>query len=134
MINLKSGATIASAAAALAAAAAGAGPTPTSSLPGAKVSSMSAMSAPLPNTNLHTTGTAANGGAAASSSSSSVTAIKCQGINACKGKGSCASASNSCQGQNGCKGRGWVIVATADVCTAQKGTVIDDKPKGKLPA
>jgi hypothetical protein len=32
--------------------------------------------------------------------------VKCEGINECKGHGSCKSASNACKGQNGCKGQG----------------------------
>lgn len=40
--------------------------------------------------------------------------VKCEGGNACKGKGACASASNSCAGQNGCKGKGWINTSAAD--------------------
>lgn len=57
--------------------------------------------------------------------------VKCAGINACKGKGGCAGASNSCSGQNGCKGKGWVE-ASAKECKDKKGTVVADKDaKGK---
>jgi hypothetical protein len=52
--------------------------------------------------------------------------VKCAGINACKGKGGCASATNGCSGQNGCKGKGWVE-ATSKECKDQKGTVVADK-------
>lgn len=34
--------------------------------------------------------------------------VKCSGINACKGKSACATATNACAGQNSCKGKGWV--------------------------
>ena len=34
--------------------------------------------------------------------------VRCEGVNACKGKGACHSASNACAGKNGCKGKGWV--------------------------
>ena len=34
--------------------------------------------------------------------------VHCEGVNACKGKGGCHSASNSCAGKNGCKGKGWM--------------------------
>jgi hypothetical protein len=34
--------------------------------------------------------------------------VQCQGVNACKGKSDCATASNACHGQNACKGQGWV--------------------------
>jgi len=52
--------------------------------------------------------------------------VKCAGINACKGKGGCASATNSCAGQNGCKGKG-VVDATTKECKDKKGTVVADK-------
>jgi hypothetical protein len=52
--------------------------------------------------------------------------VHCGGINACKGKGACAGASNSCSGKNGCKGKGWVE-ATAKECKDKKGTVMADK-------
>lgn len=57
--------------------------------------------------------------------------VKCSGINACKGKGGCAGASNSCSGQNGCKGKGWVETSAKE-CKDKKGTVVADKDaKGK---
>jgi hypothetical protein len=52
--------------------------------------------------------------------------VKCGGINACKGKGGCAGASNSCSGQNGCKGKGWVETSAKE-CKDKKGTVVADK-------
>jgi len=52
--------------------------------------------------------------------------VKCEGINACKGQGSCASARNDCAGKNGCKGQGWVL-ATAKECKAKGGTVLAAK-------
>src|SRR4029079_8481441 len=52
--------------------------------------------------------------------------VKCGGINSCKGKSSCHSASNGCAGLNSCKGKGWVE-ATAKECKDKKGTVIADK-------
>lgn len=63
--------------------------------------------------------------------------VKCQGINECKGKGSCATATNACAGQNACKGKGWLEVTAKD-CKAQKGTVLvdkkfDEKPKVSAP-
>ena len=32
--------------------------------------------------------------------------VKCAGLNACKGQGSCKSAGNDCKGKNACKGQG----------------------------
>jgi hypothetical protein len=59
--------------------------------------------------------------------------VKCEGINACKGKGSCASAKNDCAGKNGCKGKG-VTEATAKECKDKKGTVVADKKDDKKDA
>lgn len=39
----------------------------------------------------------------------------CVGANACKGLGSCKTASNSCKGQASCKGQGWVSL-TEEQC------------------
>ncbi len=50
--------------------------------------------------------------------------IHCQGVNACKGKTGCATASNKCKGLNACKGKGWVSMR-AESCT---------NIGGKLPA
>jgi hypothetical protein len=58
--------------------------------------------------------------------------VKCGGINACKGKGGCAGASNSCSGQNGCKGKGWVETSAKE-CKDKKGTVVTDKKDAKAP-
>jgi len=45
--------------------------------------------------------------------------IKCQGGNACKGQGACATATNACQGQNSCKGKSYVLL-TKEECEAAK--------------
>jgi len=55
--------------------------------------------------------------------------VKCAGINACKGQGSCASADNSCKGQNGCKGQGWVATDSAKDCTDKGGKVLANNKK-----
>ena len=52
--------------------------------------------------------------------------VQCAGANACKGKGSCHSASNACAGKNGCKGKGWTEMSEKD-CKAAKGTVVPEK-------
>lgn len=49
--------------------------------------------------------------------------VKCQGINSCKGTSKCGTATTSCAGQNACKGQGWIVVASAEECTKQGGTV-----------
>lgn len=56
--------------------------------------------------------------------------VKCEGINACKGKSACATAKNGCAGQNACKGTGWIEV-TAKECKAKKGKVVAEKPADK---
>jgi len=52
--------------------------------------------------------------------------VPCLGVNACKGQGTCHTASNACGGQNGCKGQGVVPMSAAD-CKAKGGTVREDK-------
>jgi hypothetical protein len=48
--------------------------------------------------------------------------VKCFGVNACKGKGSCKSLANSCKGQNSCKGKGFLIMSQT-ACKAKGGTL-----------
>lgn len=45
--------------------------------------------------------------------------IKCEGVNSCKGHGSCKSAANSCAGKNGCKGQSFSMMTTEE-CDAAK--------------
>jgi hypothetical protein len=52
--------------------------------------------------------------------------VQCQGVNSCRGKGACHSASNGCAGQNGCKGKGWVQM-TEKECKAKGGTIAKSK-------
>ena len=47
--------------------------------------------------------------------------VKCYGVNACKGKSACATATSSCAGHNACKGKGWIKLTAAD-CKAKGGT------------
>ena len=46
--------------------------------------------------------------------------VMCEGVNACKGKGACKTASSSCKGMNACKGKGAMEMSMAD-CTAKGG-------------
>ena len=48
--------------------------------------------------------------------------VHCEGVNACKGKGGCHSASNACAGKNGCKGKGWVEMGDKE-CKDKGGKV-----------
>ena len=59
----------------------------------------------------------------AQNKTASAAKVKCSGINSCKGKSACATASSACQGQNSCKGKGW-IKATKAECSAKGGKVI----------
>ncbi len=48
--------------------------------------------------------------------------VHCTGVNACKGKTDCKSASNACKGENACKGQGFVSM-TEKECVAKGGKV-----------
>ncbi len=52
--------------------------------------------------------------------------VKCEGVNACKGKSACATATNSCAGQNSCKGHGYLMMSKAD-CDAAKAKMQEGK-------
>ena len=45
--------------------------------------------------------------------------VKCEGVNACKGKGACGTASNACAGKNACGGKGFLMLTQAE-CDAAK--------------
>ena len=55
--------------------------------------------------------------------------VKCEGGNACKGKGGCKSASNDCAGHNGCKGKSFTMTKTEKECTDAGGKVAKAEPK-----
>ena len=48
--------------------------------------------------------------------------VQCAGVNACKGKSDCATATSTCHGQNACKGQGWVKI-TEKQCLEKGGKV-----------
>ena len=48
--------------------------------------------------------------------------VHCHGINACKGKTACATATNKCNGMNSCKGKGWLPMSASE-CAAKGGKV-----------
>ena len=52
-----------------------------------------------------------------------VAQVKCSGINSCKGKSACATATTACAGANSCKGKGW-IKTSAKNCKAKGGKII----------
>lgn len=47
--------------------------------------------------------------------------VKCFGLNACKGHGSCKSIGNACKGHNACKGQG-VSMMSKSKCLAKGGS------------
>lgn len=52
--------------------------------------------------------------------------VHCLGVNACKGKSDCATATHACKGQNACKGKGMMIMSEKE-CKEKGGKV--EKPK-----
>lgn len=52
--------------------------------------------------------------------------VKCEGVNACKGKSACATATNACAGQNSCKGHGYLLLSKSE-CDAAKAKMKEDK-------
>ena len=55
----------------------------------------------------------------------------CYGVNACKGKSSCKTATSGCQGQNACKGQGFVDSVSAQTCSQLGGKFSTDDPMKK---
>ena len=51
-----------------------------------------------------------------------VAQVSCEGVNECKGKGACGSATHDCAGMNECKGKGWINLSAAD-CKSKGGKV-----------
>lgn len=47
--------------------------------------------------------------------------VHCMGVNACKGKSACKTATSGCAGMNACKGQGWVEMTAAE-CKEKGGT------------
>ncbi|MEO8402781.1 MAG: hypothetical protein ABI597_13500 [Gammaproteobacteria bacterium] len=47
--------------------------------------------------------------------------MPCYGVNSCKGKGACKTASNACKGHNSCKGHGMKMM-TEKTCKKMNGT------------
>ncbi len=49
--------------------------------------------------------------------------VICDGVNGCKGQGTCAGKGHACAGKNGCKGQGH-MKTTADDCKAKGGKIV----------
>ena len=49
-------------------------------------------------------------------------AVKCFGLNACKGNGACKSSGNACKGKNACKGQGFKMSSSKEACKAKGGS------------
>jgi len=60
----------------------------------------------------------------ATPSGATVAAVRCQGINSCKGQGECSTADHNCGKDTPCKGHGWLTVPSVEECTAKGGTVL----------
>jgi uncharacterized membrane protein len=63
-----------------------------------------------------------SGTAAALAADTKEAKVQCAGVNACKGKSDCATATSACHGQNACKGQGWVKI-TEKECLEKGGKV-----------
>lgn len=48
--------------------------------------------------------------------------VHCTGINACKGKSDCKTASNACKGMNACKGKGMIVMSEKE-CKEKGGKI-----------
>ncbi len=55
----------------------------------------------------------------------------CYGVNACKGKSSCKTATSGCQGQNSCKGKGFVDSVSKGTCDQLGGRFSTEDPMKK---
>jgi|GEM_PF-85652 len=52
-------------------------------------------------------------------------AVKCYGINSCKGKSECRTATNSCRGTNSCKGTGVLMASNQQDCITKGGSLTE---------
>jgi hypothetical protein len=68
----------------------------------------------------------ANHAFAADSGAADKDKVKCEGVNSCKGHGSCKSAKNDCAGKNGCKGQSFSML-TPEECAAAKAKMSEKK-------
>jgi len=55
----------------------------------------------------------------------------CYGVNACKGKSSCKTATSGCQGQNSCKGQGLIDSVSKGTCDQLGGRFNTEDPMKK---
>ncbi|OAI49142.1 hypothetical protein AYO45_03295 [Gammaproteobacteria bacterium SCGC AG-212-F23] len=53
----------------------------------------------------------------------------CYGVNSCKGKSACKTASNACKGQNACKGKGMKMMS-AKRCAKKGGSATESAADG----
>lgn len=51
-------------------------------------------------------------------------AVKCYGVNSCKGHGACRTSVNSCKGRNACKAQGF-LMTTQNMCDKLAGSTQD---------
>jgi len=60
----------------------------------------------------------------ATPSGATAAAVRCQGINACRGQAECAGPGHPCGKHTACKGQGWLTTPSADECVARGGKVL----------
>ena len=61
-------------------------------------------------------------GAPMAASAADSAKVHCEGVNSCKGKSACATATSGCAGQNACKGKGWIEMSEKE-CKAKGGKI-----------
>jgi uncharacterized membrane protein len=66
------------------------------------------------------------GAAPLTASAADAAKVKCEGVNSCKGKSACHTATSGCQGQNSCKGKGYLLLTKTD-CDAAKAKMTSEK-------
>lgn len=52
-------------------------------------------------------------------------AVRCYGLNSCKGTSACRTSANSCRGQNSCKGTGVLMVPSQQECITRGGSLTE---------
>jgi hypothetical protein len=68
---------------------------------------------------------AAGVGGGADTASAGHHEVKCEGVNACKGKSDCKTATSDCAGYNSCKGKGYKILSPEE-CEDLKAEMDDN--------
>ena len=51
--------------------------------------------------------------------------VKCEGVNSCKSKSDCMTATNECKGHNACKGKGYLSISQEE-CDELKAKQVEE--------